>query len=195
LDDYIDPDDLHLLNGAERQHYLERKLPPPANRLLRSPLEAWRVLDWPQQAGVWQDWPRLTTIAGYSGLPNFNTAPPLVLQTFDFIGAEEAARIVAARERQAIISEQELYAVIGKNLGLDEMETNFFPFEYQRLSLWHPRARHLRQVYLRLTPFMEEKKPWQIEYTLEFPITSVYRQTPAHAPSAVFAATPSPATD
>lgn len=190
LDDYIDPDDLHRLNGAESYHYKQLGLPPPSNHLLRTPWEIKHVLGWQQQVSLWENnrWGQLTTVAGYTGAPNFNTAPALVLQSFAGVDAESAARIIQTRQIQPFYTEEILYQTIGVNLGLDPLELNFFPAESIRLTLWQAGATRMRQIHLQLTPFADQKSPWQIEYTIELPFNALYAQTPSDAPGTLFAA-------
>ena len=82
LRDYLGAGSLKRLNGAERQQYQARGLPPPANDNLVTPWEARRIIGWRDTPQIWQsnqfmDLCTTGTAAGF----NPNTAPFEVLAT------------------------------------------------------------------------------------------------------------------
>ncbi len=190
LQDYIDLDDLHRINGAEAYQYRRAGLPPPTNRYLRAPGEARRVLGWAEQTGLWQNsrWREFTTVAT-GGIPNINTAPALVLQTLPGVDAPTAERIIQAREIQPLSSIAMLEAVTGQPVLLDPLGLRFMATDYLRVTLWHRDSGEMRQYHLRLTAFADQARPWKILYYLSHPLTDDYRNAPLHAPLDFFTAT------
>ena len=169
--DYIDPDDLHRLNGAEAEQYQAQGLVPPPNRFFVTSWEARNVLDWGEQSELWNMYclPRLTTVAR-GGMPNFNTAPKLVLQTITGIDDETAARIIAAREERPFGRLSDVVQAAGKDLPLDPMELVFLPSPRLRLTFWYQGARHMREIHVQLTPVAANGMPWLIDYQLSMPL-------------------------
>lgn len=194
LQDYIDADDLHRLNGAEKQHYAERGLPPPRNRYLLMPLEVRRILDWAEQSVLWEN-DQLGQLVRYrsTARPNFNTAPALVLQAAYNFSAEGAERVVKWRQTAPFYRLSTLVSVAGSVPDIDEEETNYFPSTHMRITLWRQGSQRIRQVHLRLTPYADGKKPWQIQYTLEHGLFSKYAQAiPIPSQATIFNSTLSP---
>ncbi len=172
LADYIDRDNLLRLNGAEADDYRNLGLPPPANRFLLSSWEAKNVLGWGSLTKLWnQDrLPRLTTVAR-AGMPNFNNAPLLVLQSMAGIDAETAARIIKAREQRAFTRAGDIYMAAGKVLPLDVMSLFFLPTSHLRLTIWNKNGRRMGEVHVNLTPVAANPAPWGIDYELTIPLT------------------------
>lgn len=194
LQDYIDADDLHRLNGAEKYHYTERGLPPPRNRYLLVPLEVRRVLDWAEQATLWEN-DKLGQLVRFqsSARPDFNTAPVLVLQAAYNLTAEGAERIVKRRQIAPFYRFTTLTEVAGSVPDVSEEEVNYFPSTRMRLTLWRQGSQRIRQVHLHLTPYADGKKPWQIQYTLEHELFSKYAQAvPISTQADIFNSTLSP---
>lgn len=179
--DYIDLDDLHRLNGAESAHYKEVSLLPPTNRYLRSPLETKRVFDWerrlqPEQFSLLH---QFTTVAAAGGFGiNFNTAPAQVLRVVEGMNAENVAKLVAFRRRTPLTHHTMLFRVLQKRLPIDEdtFTPYYFPSVYLRISLWHENSAWMRQLYLKLTPYSDQAKPWKFNRILEMPVYSGYQQ-------------------
>ncbi len=167
LEDYIDADDKHRLNGAESSHYQELGLSPPANRRLFTSWEARNILDWGGQASLWVDnrLPRTTSVHG--ALPNFNYAPSLALQTFSGIDADTASKIIAARRIKPFNTAQEAYTAAERVFRVMEMEMAFYPTAYQRVTLWNDRGRRMRELHLELQ-YMNQNAtaPLSIDYEI-----------------------------
>ncbi|KAF0812334.1 hypothetical protein IGB42_03324 [Andreprevotia sp. IGB-42] len=54
LEDYADNDDLHRMQGAEKDAYLRKKMLPPRNQPLESISELARVYNWAETKALWQ---------------------------------------------------------------------------------------------------------------------------------------------
>lgn len=191
LEDYVDIDDLHRLNGAEAYHYEKRGLPPPPNRFLMTPMECQNILDWAEQSGLWKNnqFGQLTNVI-LAGYPNFNTAPSLVLQAAYNMNATSAERIIQRRKTKPFSSLSIINYVAGIHLNLDSFDLNFFPSSSLRLTLWYEGARRMRQIHLHLPLNVEDKKPWRIDYTLELELLPTYSQSsPLHAQTSFFSPT------
>lgn len=176
LQDYIDVDDLYRLNGAEAEQYEEQGKTPPSNRPLRTPAEVYKILDWDQQPPLWDNY----DLGQYSsvvsgGLPNFNTAPALVLQTVDGIDANSAQRLIQFRQTYPIDNIERISQALGFPISLDVFSTVFMASDDLRLTFWHKNSQRMRQVHIELTPFKEKQKPWKIHYALDLPLHSTYQ--------------------
>lgn len=169
--DYTDTDDLYRLNGAEAEHYKNQGLPPPPNRWLLTSWEARNVLGWNDWPGLWKNqvFPRLTCVTA-GGMPNFNTAPKLILKTIGGIDDEGADRIIEAREISPFSRAGDISEVLGQPLLLDPLGLTFFPSEYLRLTLWYEGGTRMREIHLHLTPRADKKSPWLTEYELSVPM-------------------------
>jgi hypothetical protein len=191
LQDYVDIDDLHRLNGAERYHYEEHHLPIPRNHFLTTPMETHRILDWTAQSQLWENYQfEQLTQTLVSSRPNFNTAPPLVLQCAYNLNANAVKQIVEVRKNHPFYFLDAVTQVAGMSPHIDPMETNFFPALQLRLSLWYEGGQRMRQVYLRRTHDHDGHKPWLIEYSRELKLLPLYTQTPPiHAQTNIFNAT------
>ncbi len=176
LQDYLDKDELHRINGAELKHYEEAEKIPPSNRPLRSPEEAYKILDWDKYPQLWDKQQLGQFASSLSGAsPNLNTAPALVLQTLPGIDANGAARIVEFRRIYPLDSPERVSQALGFPIQLDPFSTMFMASDYLRLTFWHKNSQRMRQVHIELTPFKEEQKPWVLHYALDLPLHSNYQ--------------------
>lgn len=177
LDDYTDVDDLVHLNGAESYHYKERNLPPPPNRFLHNPTQVRKVLDWDNYPNLWTGniWGEFTTVAPVP-LPNFNTAPAMVLQATYNFDADSAQRFILARQTTPVFSLAQASQLAGMAITLDEEAVNFFSSPYVRISLWHSGLKQMRQVHIKFTPFADEKMPWELQYISNLPLLDAYQK-------------------
>jgi DNA uptake protein ComE-like DNA-binding protein len=191
LEDYIDVDDLYRLNGAELSQYKKAGLSSPLNRSLFTSWELANVYDWGKQAGLWRDnrLPRMTNTV-WRGIPNFNTAPETVLQTWPGIGANEAQQIIEARKLKPVRSLTDLSLVTGKQLAINPLETNFFPSRHVRLTIWSRGGRRFREIHIQLLPKATGNAPWVVDYQLDIPaIMDKTHEEPNLIESPVFSAT------
>ena len=188
LQDYIDYDDLHRLNGAEESHYERRGLPPPINRYLTTSMECKNILDWAEQETLWKNnaFGQLTNTM-FGTYPNFNTAPALVLQAAYNLTAEHAQRIVIARKTSPATSVEHLNQMTGALVNVDPDELMIFPSTNLRLTIWYEGSKRMRQVHINLPMGLNDKKPWQIDYSLDIPLLPTYTEIPPiHAQTTFF---------
>ena len=179
IEDYVDVDYDLSLNGAERFDYATRRLPPPPNWIMVSPLEVRRVLGVGELITP-EQWQRLLPVLsmrqamGY----NFNLMPPKVLAAV--VGLDEAAMapVVEARKERPIWSLNRLAMLTGVHVNLDEMDLRRTPSGYVRIATWSEGAgiRHLSGM--ELTPF-GERTPWRKDYGYSEPVVGgVSREAP-----------------
>lgn len=191
--DFIDFDDLHRINGAESRHYKEKGLKPPLNRKIRTVEEIQEIMDWKKYPTLWENdaFGQLTSITPYLGTPNFNTAPPLVLQSLAGMNNVLAQKVISARKKKAIANYIELNEILGIQLPYEPEQLAFFASNQIRLTLWSDGQHKMRQFHLTFMPFAaKDERPWQIDYVVDLPLINTYRHaTPIYAKTPVFAAT------
>ncbi len=176
--DYTDSNDEKLLNGAEAGDYKARGLPPPPDRPLFTSWEAFNILDWAGTKELWQghSFPRMTTTIDIGGLPNVNTAPGPVLQLVLGISEEETKTILRARETQIFNDLAEIYALIGRELSLMEMEISFWSSTYYRLSVWYEGSNRMREIHFKqASKDSENDSPWKMSYIISVPLAEDQR--------------------
>lgn len=167
LQDFVDPDDLVRLNGAERDDYLREGLPPPPNALLRTIWEARRVIGWRSEASLWNkgalsDVATASSIVGY----NLNTAPAIVLEIAAGMTAESAAKAVEFRRRTPLITPDSLVGFGAPMVLADPMRFIPFPGDTMRVTFtFRPGGRRVQMVFA-YTPISLEA-PWRIDYQME----------------------------
>jgi len=186
LQDYMDTDDLHRLNGAEKNHYENLNLPLPTNHFLLHPMQSKLVMDWTDQPEIWADQKLLQlTNKNLSTIPNFNTAPALVLQAAYGITADAAEQLVRLRESNPFYRLDSVWQVTG-TFEIDQLYTNFFPIRHLRLTLWYANGKKMRQVHLQLTHDIDEFKPWRVLYTTETALLPIYKEKIPHYAKTTF---------
>ena len=151
LRDFTDADNLHRLNGAEKEEYLALNLPPPPNRNLITPWEARRIIGWGNVPQLWQKGRlvELTTTSPSAGL-NPNTAPAEILATLPGVTEEIA---------QAIIDRRELSPTIQG----DADTIIAFPSSAIRITQFTSGLPWAVQYNITLTPNSDEA-PWRTDY-------------------------------
>ncbi|MGR8934452.1 MAG: hypothetical protein ACU837_08710 [Gammaproteobacteria bacterium] len=178
LQDYIDPDDLYRINGAEKNNYASAGLAPPANHALVATQELLHVLDWKQYEPLFEKkgFFRAVTVA-MAGAPNLNNAPASTLKLVPWISQDIVDKIIAARRNRALMGTTEIENVIGSIIAsLDPETVRVFPSRYIRLTLRRPGKRQIREIHLQLTPLQNASAPWEIDSdtlgTLPEPLTT-----------------------
>ena len=113
--DYIDPDDLRRLNGAEVREYAAASKPPPANDFLRSRdqladipgwdaiLDRLAIAEQQGEAGLRARFLDLFSTSRHFGL-NLNSAPAAVLRTLPGLDPARVAALVDQRRASAFTS-------------------------------------------------------------------------------------------
>ncbi len=163
--DYIDEDPDLTLNGAERFAYLQRRLPPPPNWIMATPVELRRLLGFgelitPEQ---WRRMKPLLTVRPSAGY-NFNTMPPELVAAMLGVDAAGAQRVLQAREREPIATLQPLFELTGAiATRIEEDEVLRRPSRFVRLALWHPSRNERLLTGIELTPY-EDDAPWRKDY-------------------------------
>jgi hypothetical protein len=44
------------------------------------------------------------------------------------------------------------------------------------MTFWHPGLVRMRQVHIHMTPFADEKAPWELQYIFDYPLLSTYQK-------------------
>lgn len=165
LTDYVDRDDLHAINGAERSQYAAMGLSGPANAPLMTPEEIDAVLGWDSlSAKSPVPLPELVTNVLTNGF-NANAAPAPVLQIALNLEHEDAVRVVRERAKRPFASFQDLATRTGVTSGfvLDGATTPI-PSSVLRLALWQPLARRVTEYQIEFAPTFAEQRPWIVNW-------------------------------
>lgn len=167
--DYQDADDLHRLNGAERDEYRKLGMIPPTNRTLATPLEFRRILGWNAALASLDDAQLLSILTMTRGADlNINTAPPQVLALLPGIAPETAARMVELRKSAPFISTYQAQ----QNFGIGAMFEDglaLFAKPSGNLILWDRHSGTRRLLHWTLTPYEVDGPPWRIDYEVILP--------------------------
>jgi hypothetical protein len=136
LADFIDDDDLHRLNGAEKDEYKRANVPPPANGPLRENGDLWRVLDWrnaftPQQRLEVQETSSAVLIPSLS---NINTAGPAALMAWFGLTREQADQVMKERLKQPLMA-TDITRITGVNHIDDDFRLYTSPSRRVRLRV------------------------------------------------------------
>jgi len=163
LRDFTDADNLHRLNGAEKEEYLAQGLPPPPNRKLVTPWEAKHIIGWRDSPQLWQNGRlvELTTASSSFGL-NPNTAPAEVLATLPGVTEEIAQIIIAQRKLSPILSDGQLAAIISVPVQQLDMIA-VFPSNAIRITQSTRGLPWAIQYNISLTPNGNDG-PWRTDY-------------------------------
>ena len=160
--DYVDPDDLSRVNGAEARDYeLDRRLPPPNRRLL-VPGELARVLGWdrlpPEKLAAMIE----HATPYYLGGINPNTMP-LELLPLHIPGCPETCRrLVEQRRLRPFSSTIDLQARLAIRVpGDDALDYRYLADDTMRITLWR-RTGVAWRMHVRLTPLADQQGPWSI---------------------------------
>jgi len=164
LRDYTDEGDLHRLNGAEKEDYLARGLPPPPNRNLTTPWEAQGIIGWRDAPQLWQNarLVELTSTSFATGV-NPNTAPAEILATLPGVTADVAQRIIAQRQLQPIGNLRQLGDISGLPTPPFEEIIAILPSNAMRITQSAQGLAWSVQYHVTLTP-RGDVTPWQVDY-------------------------------
>jgi len=167
--DYQDPDDLHRLNGAEKDQYRKAGLPAPTNRTLATPLELRRVLGWNDMLAGMDDAQLLSMFTMTRGADlNINTAPLPVLELLPELTPENAARMVELRRSTPFLSTWQAQQDFGVGATLED-GLALFAKPSGNLILWDHHSGARRLLHWTLTPFEVNGPPWRIDYEVILP--------------------------
>lgn len=164
LQDYIDADDLMLLNGAEREEYRLAGKPPPSNAPLRTPYELKKVMGWADEKGLLQD-PRLTRFTGASLVVGVNpaTAPAEVLRAIGGLTEENARNAVEARRtalRQGMPPQNPF-------IGADQLRFIPFPSDTIRITIEPERPGSPGVMFVLVLTPVSTDAPWRLDYMFQ----------------------------
>ncbi len=165
LRDYIDPDNLHRLNGAEADDYRALGLPPPANRDLLTPWEAQRIIGWRNLPQLWQKdrLVALTTTSRSMGI-NVNTAPAEILATLPGVTDEMAQVIITRRKLEPFTYDGQISAITGVPLNLSMgMGVIVIPSDTVRITQSVKGLPWAMQYVVKMTPNNRDA-PWRTDY-------------------------------
>ena len=169
LEDYQDPDDLRHLDGAEREHYERAGLPGPSNQPLATPLELRRVMGWKDLLESRDDLSLLRTLTiARSAAFNINTAPAEVLALIPGMDAENAQRMVDARNQMPFTSIYAAQSAFPLNAIPEDM-LSLFPNPSGNLILWDRRSGSRRLLHWTLSSVANGLPPWRIDYEIQLP--------------------------
>jgi hypothetical protein len=112
--DFIDPDDLRRLNGAEKSEYVRANLPPPTNDYLRTRDQLRDIVGWRellgqlasvelQFPGVQARFLDLFSTGRHFGL-NVNSAPAAVLAAVPGLDPSKVSTLIDQRRAKAFLS-------------------------------------------------------------------------------------------
>ena len=188
LQDYTDMDDLVRLQGAESRAYERQNRSAPPNRFLINSWECRNIIGWNEHERLWENGrlPRLTT-PWYGTSINLNTAPLEVLMTVDGMDRAMAKRLVRNRPYESLTQAS---LVVGRPLGISQLEVATISSPVLRITLWHPGLALAREIAVRLTPgaLIKDARPWIIEYELNVPVKRMDDETQT-TPSIYFTTT------
>jgi general secretion pathway protein K len=189
LQDFIDPDGLRRLAGAEATDYERAGLAPPLGRPLAAPGELWRVLGWSELPEAARarigDW----STVGYSGALNLNTAPEPVIGAIA-MGCGRACRArLAQRPERPFEDARQFEMETGARLPGDrDVDFRTAPSELLRFTLWGASGSAWR-IHVRLTPLADQAAPWSVDAAYRVP-RPVSDDVPRTIQSPLFAAPP-----
>jgi len=169
--DYQDADDLHRLNGAEKEHYLRAGLPPPSNRTLATPLELRRIMDLGPLLAHMDDARLLSMMTTARSIDvNLNTAPVEVLMLLPGMTRETAERMVQIRRTAPFVSVWQTQQTFGIAANFED-ELNLFAGRSGSLIVWNQHTGTRRLAHWTLNPSLADSdpKPWRIDYELTLP--------------------------
>lgn len=188
--DYIDPDELNRLNGAERRDYERAGRPPPPNRRLLAPNELAMVLGWDELPT--EQLQRITDHISpyYTGAVNLNTMPASLLPTW-IPGCPTACdALVDRRSVLPFVSSYDVESLLVTRLPGDAaINFRFLAADTMRLTLWG-RTGVAWRMHVQLTPLADRRGPWSILAT--YPIPRLPDDDPADQTGSTLFAYPSP---
>lgn len=169
LRDYTDIDDLHRLNGAEKDEYLRLGLPPPPNDLLVVTEQLPHILGWRDHAQLWQDRTFIDLLStSRVEMLNLNTAPEQVLAALPGATPELASQIVKIRQQQPLRSFRDILALTDQ-FGTQQADwMTYYPGQGTRVTIAHPDVPWRHQYELKLTP-NSEIAPWRVDSYMRLP--------------------------
>jgi len=169
--DYQDADDMHRLNGAEKDHYRRAGLPPPSNRTLATPLELRRIMDLGPLLAKMDDAQLLSMMTTARSISiNLNTAPVEVLTLLPGLSQATAERMVQLRRTAPFVSVWQTQQTFGIASTFED-DLNLFSGRSGNLVLWNRHGGTRQLLHWTLTPSQIDvaPQPWRIDYEVTLP--------------------------
>ena len=190
VEDYVDSDGDLTLNGAERQEYRQRGLPPPLDWIMASPMELKNVLgvDALLTPAQWRRLRPLLTVRPALGY-NFNTMRPEVLAAVLGLDEQEIQGILDERKQRPISRLSRIALLSGVHLDIDDLEMRLFPSRFLRIAVWREGEGSRTLAGVELTPF-GESAPWRKDYRYSEALPSPDESRTPRDPPPLQAATP-----
>jgi len=163
--DWIDPDDLTGVNGAEEAYYLNQKLPyKPRNYLIQYPEEAALIRG--VGKGVYEKIEPYVTILPVTGF-NPNTSSDVVLKTYLNIGEETLVALKSYLSKYSLTSDAPLFHLTGRSLVFTGNENHYFPSRFMEVSLRVGSPRSLCTIKAGLSLVSSPQAPYSVVYWRE----------------------------
>ena len=190
IEDYVDSDGDLTLNGAERQDYRRRGLPPPPDWIMASPMELRKVLgvDALITPDQWRRLRPLLTVRPALGY-NFNTMRPEILAALLGLDEQGIQGILDEREERPISRLNRIALLSGVHLDVDPMEVFLLPSRFLRIAVWREGDGSRALAGVELTPF-GESAPWRKDYRYSEAMPSPDESRTPRDPPPLQAATP-----
>lgn len=183
LQDYIDPDDLHRLNGAESYHYRQASMHPPANAELKTSLQISSILGWNQYPNLLinKDIMPALSIAP-KNLMNINTATKVAMMVELEIDDVTAEKLIQTRNESPFASINEV--TTRANLPIANLfeQATTFPSTTFRIYFWHKDARLEREISIKLNDFARHSSPWLIANDLSQTLSEQHANAESQKP-------------
>lgn len=159
LTDYIDPDDLETLGGAERARYRGNG---PANRFLMRPAELLSILGMREAVTprLWRAISEDLAVDSQRASVNLNTASAQTLQILFGITDQQAQAAIRARDRAQFLSLNDFIAASGANIVDDGESLLTFPSGPIIYTLKDTRSPWRYRARLLPTPLSDERPFW-----------------------------------
>lgn len=185
LRDYIDSDDLEASNGAEAGDYSDGG---PANRKLLTGQEWLSVLGVREAVDPrrWRAVRDEVVADSTEAAANVNTASLQTLRIRFGLSEAEARTVIAARERNAILSVANLGTVLGRELPIDPLAIFTYPSGRIVFTIRDTQSPWIYRGRLALTPG-DPDQPFWIDQTETFEGPRRTRADPSDAPAFPYA--------
>jgi hypothetical protein len=149
LADYMDPDDLTRLNGAEKDEYLRLGRPPPTNRPIDEPSELAHVLFWDE---VMKSRTGVTIAANMSAgldgdMRNVNAASRQVLAAWYGLDDTAVDQVLKARAEQPLRGAYDVERITGVVIPDRTDYIDAFPSRRLRVTIYYTRDKGQARVW------------------------------------------------
>lgn len=168
LKDYIDPDNLRRINGAEADDYQALGLPSPRNDILVSPKEIRGMPRWRNWPTLWENGFLDHVTTGTQGSINPNTASWQVLASVPRITPEAAKALVEIRKTGHLLSLVDLIGAGAEQNNYLNLNVALIPSPTTLVTHWSTHLGWGRRYSITITPF-SEYGPWRVDYIDQVP--------------------------